>query len=99
MVHLRQADVKLVDTERFSSCTFSDQNFIYKHSSHGPKLLYLRELVRNNPNPLKGKECSTFTDTGMFTPLLFCGDPHDSMTVVSLNVETCKFETGPEKNN
>ena len=100
MLHLRQADVKLVETARFSSCTFSDRNLIYhKHSILRPKKLYLRNLARkNNPNPLKGKECSVFTDTGM-TALPFLGAPHNRVTEVSLPVEFRKFETGTEKHN
>ena len=100
MLPLRQADVKLVEIARFSNCEFSDRNLIYhKHSILRPKKLYLRSLPRkNNPNPLKGKECSVFTDTGM-TALPFLGAPQDRLTEVSLPVDCFKFETGTEKHN
>ena len=101
MLLLRQADVKLVETARFSSCEFSDRNFIYhKHSILRPKKLYLRSLPRkNNPNPLKRKECSIFTDTGTTAPELSFGGPQDRLTEVSLTGDCFKFETGTEKHN
>lgn len=56
MLPLRQADVKLVETARFSSCEFSDRNLIYhKHSILRPVAEEV-ELVLGDSGGSEGRE-------------------------------------------